>query len=143
MQICRRWRYRSQKRSWMDSVLCEEQVREINVEFKAKERKVALIIDNCSVHSEIENLSHVKLIFFHSNTTLVIQPMEQGVIRSLEVHCRKRLVRVILTHLDQGKLIPTILLLKVMQLLVYAWNDVSKETVINCFQKAKIPKKIE
>ena len=108
-----------------------------------RQRKVALIIDNCSVHSEIENLSHVKLIFFHSNTTSVIQPMEQGAIRSLKDHCRKRLVRVILTHLDQGKLIPNILYLKVMQLLVYAWNDVSKETVINCFQKAKIPKKIE
>ena len=34
----------------MDSVLFEECVREINAEFKAKERKVVLIIDNCPAH---------------------------------------------------------------------------------------------
>ena len=38
-------------------------VREINTEFKFKERKVALRIDNCPVHPEKENLSHVTLIF--------------------------------------------------------------------------------
>ena len=45
-------RYRSQKKR-TDSALFEEWVREINVEFKAKERKVALIIDNCPAYPEI------------------------------------------------------------------------------------------
>ena len=58
--------------------------RERNAEFKAKERKVALIIDNCPAHysyAEIENLSHAKIIF--------LPPF-------------------ILTHLDQDKPIPKI-----------------------------------
>ena len=67
--------------------------------------------------------------------------MDQGVKRFLKAHYRKRLVRVILTHLDQDKPIPKILLLNAMQLLVSAWNDVSKETVINCFRKVSISKK--
>ena len=67
--------------------------------------------------------------------------MDQGVKRFLKAHYRKRLVRVILTHLDQDKPIPKILLLNAMQLLVSAWNDVSKETVINCFRKVNISKK--
>ena len=46
-------RYRSQKKSWTDSDLFEEWVREINAEFKAKERKIALIIDNCPAYPEI------------------------------------------------------------------------------------------
>ena len=52
----------------MDSVLIENWVREENAEFKAKGRKIALLIDNCPVHTEIENLSHVKLIFLTPNT---------------------------------------------------------------------------
>ena len=73
---------------------------------EAKERKVALIIDNCPVHPEIENLSHVKLIFLPPNTTSVIQPMDQGVIRSLIAHYRKRLVRAILTLSIKKSLFP-------------------------------------
>ena len=37
------YRYRLQKKSWMDSVLFEGYVRELNAEFKAKEGKCALI----------------------------------------------------------------------------------------------------
>ena len=52
-------RYQLQKKSWMDSVFFEEWVRESNAKFKAKKRKVGLIINNCPVHPEIENISHV------------------------------------------------------------------------------------
>ena len=41
------FRYRSQRKSWMDSVLFEEWVRDVNKKFQAEGRKVALIIDNC------------------------------------------------------------------------------------------------
>ena len=111
------WRYRSQEKSWVDGVFFEEWVREINTELKTKVRKIALKIDNCPAHPEIENISLAKLIFLPPYTTLVIQPMDQGIIRSLKVHYRKRVVRVILTHLDQGNPIPKISLLKAMQLL--------------------------
>ena len=40
-------RYRSQKKSWMDSTLFEEWVRELDVKFQKENRKIALIIDNC------------------------------------------------------------------------------------------------
>ena len=46
-----------------------------------------------------------------------------------------------LLHLDHDKPIPKYSLLKAMQLLVSAWNYVSKETVINCCRKANISKK--
>ena len=102
----------------MDNVFFEELVREINAEFKAKERKIALLIDNCHTDSEIENLSHVKLIFLPPNTASVTQSTDQGVIRSLMAHYRKRLVRVILTPFDQDKSIPKISLIKLMLFIV-------------------------
>ena len=39
-------RYRSQRKSWVDSVFFEEWVRDVNKKFQTKGRKVALIIDN-------------------------------------------------------------------------------------------------
>ena len=58
-------RYRSQRKSWMDSVLFEEWVRDVNKKFQTEESKVAWIIDNFPAHPIIENLSHVKLVFCH------------------------------------------------------------------------------
>ena len=46
-------RYRSQRKSWMDSALFKEWVRELNVKFLRENRKIALIIDNCPAHPTI------------------------------------------------------------------------------------------
>ena len=43
-------RYRGQKKSWMDSDLFEEWVRELDRKFEQQNRKVVLIIDNCPAH---------------------------------------------------------------------------------------------
>ena len=56
-------RYRSQRKSWMDSVLFEEWMRNVNKKFQPKGRKVALIIDNYPAHP-ITRVLHVKLVFF-------------------------------------------------------------------------------
>ena len=128
------------KESWMD-VLIKEWERDVNKTFQAKGRKVALIIDNCPAHPIIENLSHLKLVFLLPNTTSVSQPMDQGVIRCLKAHYRKRLVKLILRSLHSNKSLPTVSLLTPLQLLVSAWNEVSQTTIVICFKKAKISEK--
>ena len=47
-------RYQVQKKSWMDSDLFEEWVRELDEKFVREGRKVAPIVDNCRVHPHIE-----------------------------------------------------------------------------------------
>ena len=44
-----------QKKSWMTGVLFEEWVRKLDSSFRAQNRKIALLIDNCPVHPEINN----------------------------------------------------------------------------------------
>ena len=134
-------RYRAQTKSGMDSILFEEWVREINKIFQAEERNVVLIVDNCPAHPTIEDLSNLKLIFLPPNTTSVTQPMDQGVIRCLKAHYRKRLVKLVLCNLDSNKPLPKISLITALQLLVSAWNEVSKATIVNCFRKSKISEK--
>ena len=125
----------------MDSVLFEEWVRDLNKKFESEKREVTLIINNCQVHPMIDNLSHIKLVFLPPNTTSVSQPMDQGIIRCLKAHYRKRLVKLILRSLDSNKPLPKVSLLTALQLLASAWNEVSQATKVNCFKKAKISDK--
>ena len=73
-------RYRNQKKSWMDSILFEEWVCEVARRFTKKGRKIVLLVDNYSAHLSIDNLISTELIFLPPNTTLKLQPMDQGVI---------------------------------------------------------------
>ena len=60
----------------MNSVLFGEWLRDVNKQFQAKVRKVALIIDSFLIHPFIENLSHVRLVILPLNTTSVSQSMD-------------------------------------------------------------------
>ena len=90
---------------------------DLNKTFESEKRKVALIIDNCPVHPIIDNLSHIKLVFLPPNSTSVSQPMDQGIIRCLKAHYRKRLVKLLLRSLDSNKPLPKVSLLTALQLL--------------------------
>ena len=108
-------RYHAQKKNWMDDVLFEEWVRDLNKKFESEKRKVALIINNCPVHLIIDNLSHIKLVFLPPNTTSVSQPMDQGITRCLKANYRKRLVKLILRSLHSNTPLPKVSLLTSLQ----------------------------
>ena len=61
--------YRGQKKSWMDSELFEEWIRELDKIFEAEGRKVALVVDNCPAHPVVGNLKSIDLFFLPPNTT--------------------------------------------------------------------------
>ncbi|XP_065647138.1 tigger transposable element-derived protein 4-like [Hydra vulgaris] len=132
--------YKNQLKSWMTGDLFTEWVMKLDSFFRAQDRKVALLVDNCSAHPHIEGLSNINLIFFPPNTTSVLQPMDQGVIRSLKAHYRHKIVRLCIKAVDNNEPMPKISILQAMKDLVSSWNAVSKETVINCFKKAGISK---
>ena len=123
-------RYRAQKKSWMTGVLFEEWVRKHDSSFWAQSRKVALLID--------KNLANINLIFLPPDTTPVLQPMDQGVIRSLKAHYQKKVVRLCIKAKESNKPLPKISILQAMKRLVSSRNSVSKETLVNCFKKSDI-----
>ena len=67
--------------------------------------------------------------------------MDQGVIKCLKAFYRRRLVNLMIKRLEQGQDLPKISILRGLQLLVASWNDVTKTTIVNCFEKAKISAK--
>ena len=126
------------RKSWMDRDLFEEWVRELDKKFEQQNRKVVLIIDNCPAHPAIGRLKALQLCFLPHNTTAVTQSMDQGVIRSLKAKYRSRLIKLIIKAIDSNKDIPKINVLDAMKLLTLSWEDVTENTVQNCFAKARI-----
>ena len=131
-------RYRAQKKSWMDSDLFEEWVRELDAKFAREGRKVALIVDNCPAHPHVEGLQAINLVFLPPNTTSKTQPMDQGVIRSLKAHYRALTVQQYIHAVDNNKPMPNISILAAMNMLSTAWNKVYETTIKNCFRRAGI-----
>ena len=61
--------YHTQRKSWMTAELCEEWVRQLGRKFSAANRKIALIINNCTAHLHVEKLNSIELIFLPPITT--------------------------------------------------------------------------
>ena len=133
-------RYSSQNKSWMDSILFEEWVREIGRRFTAEGKKIALVADNCPAHPSIDHLVSVDLIFLPPNTASKLQPMDQGVIRSLKAYYKSLSVRKLIEAIERNKPLPEFSILDAMRMLDVEWGKVTKETVVNCFAKAGISK---
>ncbi|XP_063598706.1 tigger transposable element-derived protein 6-like [Penaeus indicus] len=129
--------YTSQEKNWMSSEIFKEWVRKVDRKFRVDGRKIALIIDNCPAHPTLSKLTNVQLVFLPPNTTSILQPMDQGVIRSLKAYYRGKVVRLISRALEK-KPCPKISILQGMKLLADSWELVSKETIVNCFRKAGI-----
>jgi len=68
----------------MKSSIFEDWLTDLNKEFIQSNRKILFFVDNCSAHPEIE-LSNIKLQFLPENTTSLIQPLDQGIIKSFKV----------------------------------------------------------
>ena len=99
-------KYKSQKKSWIDSQIFEESVHKLDQTFRMEGRKIALLIDICPAHPSVSHLTNVQLVFLPPNTTSVLQPMNQGVIRSLKAHYCGRVVRRLCRTLDKTKTLP-------------------------------------
>ena len=134
-------RYRAQKKSWMDSVLFEEWIREFDCTFERETRKVAFIVDKCPPppHTpSCKGLKSVNLVFVSPSTTSKTQPMDQGVMRALKAHYRSKVVQMYISVVDSNKPLPQINILVAMDMLVRVQDNVSTSTIQNCFRAAGI-----
>ena len=64
----------------MTKLIFEEWMIKLNNDFKKENRKVLMLLDNCSSHVDLE-LSNIEIFFFPPNTTSIIQPLDQGIIK--------------------------------------------------------------
>ena len=127
-------RYRGQKKSWMDSDLFEDWVREQDKTFERQNRKVLLIVDNCPAHPKIGGLKAIELCFLPPNTTSITQSMDQGVIRSLKAKYRSRITHRIFEAIDANKSIPNVNVLDAMKMVTVCWENVTEKNSEKLFR---------
>ena len=104
-------------------------------------RNILLLIHNCTVHDVIVSLQKIKIVFLPPNTTSLIQPCDQGIIRILKAYYRKEMRSRILENMeDQGAedlnanaRVKKTNVLDAIHLLTMSWNNVSEKTIRNCF----------
>ena len=103
---------------------------------KAK-RKVLLVVDNCTAHSNVAGLKATELLFLPPDATAKLQPCDCGIIKNLKTHYRSLMLRKLLQHFDSGFKAAefSINLFDALTLLRMAWDSVTIATVENCFKK--------
>lgn len=130
--------YYSSANAWMTSWIWSDILKKFDRELG--NRKVILFADNAACHKIEVALKNIKIVFMPPNTTSLIQPLDQGIIRTAKVHYRTQVMRKMLRALDEGistvEYSKSIDILKAMHMLKRAWFLVSSSTVENCFRKA-------
>lgn len=124
--------YQANTKAWMTADIFEDWLISLDKRFRKEKRKILLFIDNCTAHKRIPELSNVRVIFFPANMTSVIQPMDQGIIKNLKDHYRRLLVQKLVDEDNNA----SISILDAARMCSAAWDQVSENTIKNCFKKA-------
>lgn len=131
------------KKAWMTGALFKDWLINLQRKMSCADRHILLTMDNCSSHIGSKELStpNIEVLFFPPNTTSVVQPLDQGIIQNFKVFYRKRLVRSYLRQVKNGMIVSEIKkwsVLDAIRSIALSWNDVTAQTIANCFKKGGI-----
>jgi hypothetical protein len=126
--------YENNIKVWMTSAIFEKTLNYWDDELHHKKKKILLLVDNCAAHPSLY-LKFIKLVFLLANTTAVLQPMDQGVIRNIKAHYRNQLVLKMIEDIE-NQLESKITVLDTIIMLDKAWCNVTSRGIANCFRHA-------
>lgn len=104
------------------------------------EEKAILTLDHCPVHPSTDLLQSrdgkIKVMFLPKNTTALIQPLDQGIIRAFKAHYRRELLSAIVSSdSDMETYLKSLNLKGVLYSVGLAWQSVTQETIQHCWKK--------
>ena len=131
----RSYDYFVQEHQWMDLVTFERILELWNSRLKVLRRNIALIVDGATVHHTDNVYSNISLYFLPPSQTAIMQPLDQGIIRSF-----KSIYRTLLFDFTVQKRMKgargSWRLTTFIRMICQAWAKVKTETVCNCFRSA-------
>jgi hypothetical protein len=141
--------YYHNSNAWMTQTIFDKWLLRLDKMFGLKKRKVLLFVDNCSSHKTPKNLLNIEIKYLPSNTTSRLQPLDQGIIRSFKAKYRKLLLKYLTFQMTEDfnsnavdfeslrskykQTIDSITLKNAMNWLTTAWDEVTVQTISNCF----------
>ncbi|XP_064475501.1 tigger transposable element-derived protein 6-like [Ornithodoros turicata] len=127
--------YKANKKAWMTGSLFEEFLPYLDRKMACSNRKIVLIIDQCSAHPKQDELQKVKVLFLPPNATSHLQPLDAGIIRNVRHHFKELLMRRLLAKIDRKDQHLQINLLDALHFVAMSWDRVTATTMQNCFRK--------
>ena len=125
--------FHANKKAWMTSNHFNTWLCKQDRIFTRQKRKVALILDNCTAHPNINStLKSINLIFLPPNTTSVTQPMDQGIIASKTPYLHHFVQHVLLKAMETGKDFNWTVLDAIYGVEA-TWNKITSATIKNYF----------
>ncbi len=111
---------------------------QVNNRMIYQQRNKILMLWVTAVHAHPDvQLSHVKLVFLHPNTTSHLQPCDGGIIQAVKSNYRRRFLRHLLLQMNDtasaSDLAKEVSVLDAMMWLKLAWDGVTDITIQKCF----------
>ncbi|XP_065904086.1 tigger transposable element-derived protein 6-like [Dysidea avara] len=116
-------------------------LRKLNQRLSDKSRKIGLFMDNAGYHPEDikDSLNNIKSIFLPANTTLMLQPLDLGIIKNFKVHYRTHLLRFVISKIETcttaSEVTKSINILHAIRWVAQAWEAVKPKM---CFRKGGV-----
>ena len=145
--------------AWMTQHTFYEYLKYLDNIFKSQNRKVVMLCDAPSVHLlgqldannqlTIQEFDNLKLIYLPSNCTCVLQPADQGIIRSFKARYRYHLLTKLCAKADTYlndtnsdlttfKLNKYIEFKDCVEMSIMAWADINQSVIVNAWVKSTI-----
>ena len=99
------------------------------------------MIDNCPSHKITIELKQIEILFIPPNQTSIYQPLDQGIIKCFKTIFNgkklENIIEMIETGKDTFKCYKEISIKDAIILVNFAWSQIKRATISNCFKKAK------
>ena len=130
--------YDFSKNAWMTRTIFDGWLKSWDKRLQTEQRKVALLVDNCSAHKPTISLKNVSIFLLPPNIS-ILQPCDMGVIKSIKSYFRHEMRQKLIDILDNapeaGLMAQTVVkrinLLDAMHMIKGAWAKVTTATIQN------------
>ena len=123
--------WKNDSKGLVNNTMFEDWLKDYNKTMKKKKQNILLFVDNAPNQPEI-NLFNVMVKFFPANCISKLQPTNQGIIKSLKIAYKKRLLRHVLAKISTW-LIKSVNSLDAIYWVYQVWIDIKLETIRKCF----------
>jgi len=130
--------WHSNRAAWMNSKIFTNWLHEFDSMMEKQKRQILLFLDNAPVHPPDLTLKNITLKFFPSNSTALVQPLDQGVMRAFKAQYRRQLIQHVIASADVAHTVDDIIItaLDAICWIDLAWRSITELTIQNTFKRA-------
>ncbi len=133
--------YEASSKAWMNAAIFNKWLLNFDLAMEKESRKILLVVDNCSSHKITVELKCIEIMFLPPNTTSIIQPLDQGILKAFKTRFTSKKLNIILNKMEIGedvfKAFKEITIKDAIIYLKLAWDEISPEKIHNCYKHAK------